>query len=85
VAEALCPWRGGDPLYAAIGAPDADYPGGDRALEGDKPGQDGDIKFYDSGELWYRPRFTDASARIRDRDHFAQMIAQHSIYAGRRP
>ena len=75
-------WSSSDVVLAAIGTPDSDLTPGCSYLPGDAPGQDGELRYYgNSGELWYRPRMTNASARIRDREHLARMIVQHSIYA----
>ena len=43
-------------------------------------GQDGQLVLRDA-VLWYRPPFSNASARIISRDHLAVMVASHSIYA----
>lgn len=45
-------------------------------------GPDGELLFHDTDppEMWYRPRLGNASARIKDRDHLARMIAASSIY-----
>lgn len=84
IADALGPWRGTAPAFAAIGEPED--PDSNDLLPGDAYGQHGELKYYPRqdqqgrGDIWYRPPLTDASARVLDRDHFARMLANHSIY-----
>jgi hypothetical protein len=75
-APARSSWRdfGAGMALAPIGGP----------IEGYDPwdGADGELilrRFPDA--LWYRPRLRDDSARIRDLEHLARMIAARSIYA----
>ena len=67
-------WRdfGGGSLIAPLGG---------AIGERQSDGEDGQLILHHGVELWYRPRFTNGSARIRDYDHLGRMVVGRNIYS----